>query len=206
MMKTILFAAVILGTPSFASQEAKTKPSAKHAPAAGTVNAAHAVAAETKSTKSGHVFTRENSYPGLGNNAWKDPSGMVWGEIARDAQGKPLLMTYVEALKYCAERGAILPTANDFVRLREYMGAKLAKTDGYQPQIFGGDFGSIAPGTNRYLWSSTQTPRKNPKYEGEQAFVFDSYNGALGANGVSAKSYGTRCVVDTQPRDKFYSF
>ena len=68
------------------------------------------------------VFTRDRSIPALGK-AWKDPSGMIWGDIVRTALGTVNEMDYSSAVEYCKRINAKLPSKEDFVRLREYMGA-----------------------------------------------------------------------------------
>src|SRR4051812_35489268 len=69
-----------------------------------------------------YVFTRDRRFPALGE-AWRDPDGMTWGDLAKDSNGTILHMSEPAAAEHCKSIGADLPTRTDFIRLRGYMGA-----------------------------------------------------------------------------------
>jgi len=168
------------------------------------VGATAITGAETKTTKTGHVFTRDTSNPKLGE-AWRDPSGMIWGDIVKKADGTPHFMNHKDATAYCKSIGAELPSGwqssqnksnggqnSDFVRLREYMGATSGSYDGYTPRVVpnlthvqGGETGS------RYFWSSSVLPD-----DSNYAYVFDGRYGAFDdGNRVYDAGYSVRCVA-----------
>jgi len=96
-----------------------------------------AFAKETVVSTTGAVFVRDYTHPQLGE-AWKDPSGMIWGDTVRDgSEGKEML--HDEATKYCKTIGAQLPSREDFVRLRKYMGAKYPNVVRYERRDYVGD-------------------------------------------------------------------
>ena len=67
-----------------------------------------------------NIFTRDMSNPGLGE-AWKDPSGMIWGDKMSIQYGG--LNEHKEAKEICKLAGAKLPSKADFIRLNNYMGS-----------------------------------------------------------------------------------
>ena len=129
----------------------------------------------TKKTKSGAEFKRvsEEELLALGikdtkkfGEAWQDPSGKIWSDIAKKGDGTPLKMSQRDAETYCKNLGAELPSGypenqngtngfpnkdSDFVALRKYMGAKsMAGTgvpEGYEPEIL--------PNLTFWNWSSS---------------------------------------------------
>jgi hypothetical protein len=68
-------------------------------------------------------------------NAWRDPSGMIWGDVVKNEDGAARRFILRDAKRYCRRIGAQLPTYEDFVRLGEYLGARGADAAGYTPQI-----------------------------------------------------------------------
>src|SRR5688572_17681015 len=63
-----------------------------------------------------HVFVRDTSNEKLGE-AWRDESGMIWGDLVRQKNGS-IYINHYEATQYCKSIGATLPEVEDFVRLR----------------------------------------------------------------------------------------
>ncbi len=106
----------------------------------------------TRTTTTGHVFISDSSRPTLGD-AWRDESGMIWGDMVRFRVGStyldqicfeshrpirdgiPCVVDYGDALEYCESIGAALPTVDDYKRLRSYMGASLDSPTGYKAQV-----------------------------------------------------------------------
>ncbi|MBY0369295.1 hypothetical protein K2X33_01330 [bacterium] len=117
----------------------------------------------TKKTTSGAAFKKVSEEqlkeagikdPKKFGESWEDPSGMIWGDMAKSEDGSPLYMDHKDAEDFCKNLGAELPSGyiedvnggngfpdsdSDFVRLRKYMGAKSvngkAAPEGYVPQI-----------------------------------------------------------------------
>lgn len=97
---------------------------------------------EAKATTMGAIFTRRTDlevqadfkikFPG---EIWQEPgNGLLWFDTAPDE------MTWEDAMKYCKDRGARLPSREDYIRLREWMGAKKGTADaqipeGYKAQV-----------------------------------------------------------------------
>ena len=101
----------------------------------------------------GAVFTRDTSNPALGE-AYRDPSGLIWGSVVTTPQGKIEKMTQYDAEKYCKSIGAWLPTREEFEQLAEYLGQGTASA-GYDPYLTDGKT-EILPGlANRYFWSAS---------------------------------------------------
>lgn len=169
------------------------------------VGATAITGAETKTTKTGHVFTRDTSNPELGE-AWRDPSGMIWGDIVKKADGTPYFMNHKNATAYCKSIGAELPSGwessqnksnggqnSDFVRLREYMGATSRSNEGYAPQVLP-NLTHVQDGEtrNRYFWSSSV----HPDYS-NYAYVFNGRYGYIGTGNRDYVGFGlsVRCVA-----------
>jgi hypothetical protein len=120
---------------------------------------------EKKSTEAGHLFTRVSSeelrelgirdVAGFGE-AWRDPSGVIWGDIVRDESRKARLMNHKEAVAYCEAIGAVLPRRPDFVRLRGYFGTG---SGNYKNQILPNmTFESNGEAKGFWFWGSTIHP------------------------------------------------
>ena len=136
-----------------------------------------AFAAE-KRTTTGAVFVRDTSLPALGE-AWRDPSGMIWGDMVPDLAGYPYkfpMTTHEKALNYCKSIGAGLPSVKDFTRLREYMGAAAGSANGYKPQVLPNlvyvEKNERPDGQT--FWAS----EIHPKYD-SNAFLFNGENGTI---------------------------
>lgn len=160
-----------------------------------------------------NTFTRDTSNPALGD-AWRDPSGTVWGDIVANTDanhsikymvqssaymtqiGRPLPVAQLGALEYCASIGAELPTREDFGRLRGYMGATTAATayqgTGYTPQVLP-NLTRVENGQthSNNFWSSSVRPD-----DSDDAYYFDGRYGLIddGYRGVSS-GVAVRCVV-----------
>jgi len=134
---------------------------------------------ETRRTTTGAVFTRVER-KGFGES-WRDPSGMIWGNIAKNADGSIRHMSQYQAFDYCLSmnpdsserdriraalkagrdpgRGVYLPRREDFVRLREYMGARSGTYEGYTPQVLPNLTRNEDDRTySNYFWSSSVHP------------------------------------------------
>ena len=84
-------------------------------------------------------------------------------------------MNHIVATDYCKSIGAELPSLEDFIRLREYMGAKSGSPEGYTSQVLPnlpyterGETGS------RYFWSSSVH-----RVDSDVAYVFVGRNGYI---------------------------
>jgi len=124
---------------------------------------------ETRTTHTGAVFTRDRSHVAL-NEAWRDPKGLIWGDIVKNEDGsirymvqsseymkkigRPLPDGQLGAEEYCKSIGARLPTQEEFTRLREYMGARSGTHEGYSHHD-----DKILPNLNgHWFWSSSVYP------------------------------------------------
>ncbi len=155
---------------------------------------------ETRTTKTGAVFTRDRSHPDLGD-AWRDPSGLIWGDIVKNEDGTVRKMVQssewmkesggslpegeLGAEEYCESIGARLPLKEEFTRLREYMGAQPGTLEGYSHHD-----DKVLPNLKNYwFWSSSLYPNNSVAY-----FFFGNYGG-IGSGGLSFKG-AVRCVVE----------
>lgn len=142
---------------------------------------------ETRTTKSGHAFTRNTSYPKLGE-AWQDPTGMIWGDLVK-TEASPILnrVSHQEADDYCQSIGAVLPKVEDFKRLREYMGANAGSPEGYEPQIL--------PNLKDHKFWNEGVSRD---YDG-MAYYFNGTVGNIGISGrgssINQPDISARCVI-----------
>ena len=129
---------------------------------------------ETRRTTTGAVFTRVERQ-GFGES-WRDPGGMIWGDIARNANGSTRHMDQYQATEYCQSLGAQLPSREDFVRLREYMGARSGTYEGYSPQVIPNLTRNEGGGTySNYFWSSSVPPDVS-----DYGYHFHGRDGAFG--------------------------
>lgn len=102
-----------------------------------------------------HIFVLDPSRPALGE-AWRDESGMIWGDILKNADHSIRYLNQDTATDYCKSIGAILPSEGDFNRLREYMGAKSGIYEGYTPQVLPNLVRNTGNRTlSNFFWSST---------------------------------------------------
>jgi hypothetical protein len=175
-------------------------PHAEPSAARSRDQAPRAWAEERKATRTGAEFTRDRSHPKLGE-AWRDSTGMIWGDLVKDTDGDAKWMTHSDAEAYCKSIGAQLPASRDFTRLRESMGAGRGKIEGYEPQVL--------PNLRRAekawwqtrnpdwsFWSSSLDPEKVP-------YVFLGGEGGITTGGRMKHFYfyqyevynAVRCVI-----------
>ena len=154
-----------------------------------TFDTATAPIGETKTSKKADgtegTWTRDRSHPMLGE-AWRDPSGMIWGDMVTKPDGTPKKMTHKAAIKYCEDIGARLPSKDDFIRLSEYMGAYPGNDDGkgYRPQV-------LPHLSNDAFWSSSE-----PINRSNRAYVFYGRSGNMFDGGHrDLPDYSVRCVA-----------
>ncbi len=138
-------------------------------------------------TTTGFEFIRDTSHAKLGES-WRDESGMIWGDSVRGDYGGPSIMSHAQAVDYCRNRGAELPSVEDFIRLRKYMGAAHGFIKGEFPV---GYKTQILPGLmNCTFWSSSLNPDN-----AEKALVFSGGRGEIFAHQLNSTSVCVRCVV-----------
>lgn len=153
---------------------------------------------QTRVSTSGAVFTRDYSYPALGE-AYKDPSGLIWGDVPRydiDPKKKYLYSTdqilfnrQSDAVDYCKKINARLPTEADYIRLVRYLGS--TDTDGsyiwrYNPYLADGKT-TVLPNMLGNYWTSTQ------RSGGWAELLFSEKTFQSGGSGQN----GFRCVMDS---------
>lgn len=172
--------------------------------------AAQALAQETRFARGAggrdYVFTVDDTYPALGE-AWREPDtggrpGMIWGDVVIDSNEFPVMMDQREAFNHCLrmnpararaairnalndgrlpDRGVFLPRREDFIRLREYMGASGGTFANYTAQ-------ALPHLAEQYYWSSTPARR----YGG--AYAFDGRGGGITDYDRDHRGYAARCV------------
>lgn len=81
---------------------------------------------QTRTSASGHKFIQVTNRPELGN-AWKDESGLIWGDLVVDSDGNPVTMAQQQARDYCNslsdnQHQYMLPTNAQLEQLAEYLG------------------------------------------------------------------------------------
>jgi hypothetical protein len=145
---------------------------------------------EKRKTETGFEFTRRKELEAKNRlrpiekrmpegEIWQDPSGMIWFDVAADG------MDWNTAMKYCQDRGGVLPDKDDFFRLREYMGAENQREvfkapKGYKEQI-------LPNLKRREFWLSSVS-------KADRSFFFNGVNG--GVYYVGRRSEGAvRCVL-----------
>lgn len=94
------------------------------------------------------VFVRDTTNSLIGE-AYKDPSGLIWGSLV------PQKMNQYDADKYCLSLGARLPTRHEFIRLARFLGNDT--TFGYNPYLAKDSSTYLLPGLSEY-WYWTSTP------------------------------------------------
>jgi hypothetical protein len=130
-------------------------------------------------TKNGSIFKRYDEKPSLGE-AWEDPNGLVWGDIASYSPNTPKTFNFSGARRYCSSIGARLPSINEFDSLRKFMGYGVFP--GYEPQILPNL--DITWST----WSSTQKDYLT-------AFEFEGMDGSIGTDYLDSDKFA-RCVIE----------
>ncbi|MBI4402910.1 MAG: hypothetical protein HY537_02040 [Deltaproteobacteria bacterium] len=167
---------------------------------------------QTRTTRSGKKLTRVSpkelialgvTDPLAFGEAWRDDSGMVWGDMVRE-NGLPRFMFIKDATAYCKHLGAQLPSAwpesrnsghgnkdSDFVRLAKFLSDTLFSERMLPNFVYIEDGKAYA----RRFWSATPVdPRFGTDYygyvfRGEAGYSIDALTD--GFDGGIA----TRCVV-----------
>ncbi len=141
------------------------------------------------------TFTRDTSIAALGE-AWRDPSGMIWGDIVKNDDHSIRYMDQYQATTYCKSIGATLPSLEDFARLRRYMGATTAASEhsgwGYTPQVLPNlvrtPNGRIVSNS---FWSSSVHPG-----DSSDAYAFNGRSGDFGYDDRDfVGGFTARCVA-----------
>ena len=133
----------------------------------------------------GAVFTRDTSNLALGE-AYRDPSGLIWGNVVTTPQGKIERMTQYDAEKYCQSIGARLPTVEEFEQLAKYLGKGTA--EGYDPYLTDGKTEILPEIADYAFWSASV----NSNYRGD-SWIFGSSNGSL-PQLLRNGTFAVRCV------------
>lgn len=167
-------------------------------------------------TKSGIVFTPVSQEellklgvdPKVFGNAWRDPSGLVWGDLVVNEDGSPRYLDLQTAQNFCNAFGARLPSGwpeeqnernggidSDFVRLAKYLGQQTA--EGYTPQILP-NLTQTCPEPERIVgrsfWSYSSPGGSSPS----QYYAFNGLNGELYPRKSDHKMLVlVRCVIST---------
>ncbi|HLE09673.1 MAG: hypothetical protein A2504_02305 [Bdellovibrionales bacterium RIFOXYD12_FULL_39_22] len=133
----------------------------------------------TKTSVNGHVFTQVLDYPEMGN-AWRDESGLIWGDIAMDDTGQEKSVIQGHAWVYCNEIGAKVPSKEQFAQLVEYLGGKTK--NGYRPEI-------IPNLADHMYWTSSVSNTDDEHY----GIRFDANHGILESY-LRNDFFSVRCV------------
>lgn len=136
--------------------------------------------AKVEST-SGHAFVEVTNQPEFGT-AWKDESGVTWGDVAMGPDALPRSLNEEEAASYCRSIGATLPTREQFKMLSKYLG--YGSASGYSPEI-------LPHLDGRYYWSSSVEP-----LDISMNNVFYSGNGSILSNKREGNNVSVRCVAN----------
>jgi hypothetical protein len=145
------------------------------------------------------LFARDESIPTLGVG-WRDPTGMIWGEIVKNEDGSLRTFYQREALEYCQALGLQLPSFDDLWRLRAYQGGTTERYAGLPDQ---GDYSGYSPQIlldhpdqypNNFLWSST------PKPWHPGAFYVFRIDGYFSAQSEFRNDSAARCVWRPESR------
>jgi hypothetical protein len=144
-----------------------------------------------------HLWVRDTSNSKLGE-AWRDEKDLVWGDIIKKSDGTIFKMNHADATNYCTSIGARLPTRDEFVRLRDLMGATSragfsdARVSGYSPQILP----NLDNLDKNWFWSASSPPG----YRDD----FYNFGGSEGDIFISGKElrYAVRCVDSKEEQIK----
>ncbi len=143
----------------------------------------------------GSLFTRIMNHPELGE-AWKDPSGRIWGSFATDANGKLLEMTKDEAQEYCESRGAFLPHEDSYKSLFDtYLAYHYVTTVNGSSVRTWKYFPEIMPYGKSWISNRQKSVRNNYDY-GYFDAIADSENGSFSTvDTLVAKKFAVRCML-----------
>jgi hypothetical protein len=183
-----VLAPALPATPSQDSVE--PRPSAPSPPTAESPRRVEVVA-----TADGTPFEKITWITSLGE-AWRDPAGIVWGDILSSSDGTVVYMMQNEASALCEIVGARLPTKEEFMELRKFLGAfGVEMIAGYTPQIL--------PNLNgHYFWTSSEIRGSDDVY------IFNGTTGDLRTHYpfLRRKWIATRCVLSELPPDGGFTF
>ncbi len=156
---------------------------------------------ERRISKAGSVFVRDSSIPALGE-AYRDKSGLIWGDVAKDKDGKILRMNHKNAIAYCEKLNKDfpkfeirLPTKEDFIRLRTNLGSEIGNkinkaAKGYSPKGKSGK--EILPNLSKadWQWSSAADPDRS-----SLAYIFNGRSGVILSDYRYYNGIAVRCVA-----------
>ena len=140
------------------------------------------------------IFIHDTTNAALGE-AWRDPSGMIWGNVVKTGDDWVIYMDQQHASSHCESIGAQLPSREDFARLRGYMGATTEASEyfggtGYKPQVLPNLY-RIHRGrpVSINFWSALA------QSDSALADVFYGRRGDIGPGTLDSAEYALRCVV-----------
>ncbi len=134
----------------------------------------------------GAVFTRDTSNPALGE-AYKDPSGLIWGSVVKTREGNIKYMNEQDAEKYCRSIGAQLPTGEEFEQLAMYLGQGAGFDS--SPYLADGKT-EILPGlANHDFWSTS-----DHSYYRYSSWLFYGFGGSVDSYSHGNAAFAVRCV------------
>ncbi len=149
---------------------------------------------EQRTSNMGINFIRDTSNPDLGQ-AYRDPSGLIWGAIVTKLGGAPQLMSQGEASDFCKRNNARLPSKEEYLQLAKNLGRDSKPSlfnqlnhQGYSPLTVD-EKKQVFPGITNRFWSQVDRDHS----EGVQ--TFNGTSGSLmyeGNNGVP--HLAVRCV------------
>lgn len=122
-------------------------------------------------TKTGAIFSYLGQNSELGHE-WRDPNLLIWSSPARDGLGQILRMSHEDAIQYCSDRGASLPSSEEWTVLSQFFGRNEEATDQssqYAPQVLSD--------LNIWYWALPNTgddPAKAPVFNGLNGGVFNT--------------------------------
>jgi hypothetical protein len=79
----------------------------------------------TRTSVNGSIFRlvkKNKMVKALGEYGYKDEFGVIWGSPVKNENGEKLKMTLSDAIQYCKEGGAQLPSSDDLQQVSKYMG------------------------------------------------------------------------------------
>ena len=159
--------------------------------AATVLITADAGAQTHQSTTAGIEFTRDRSIRAF-HEAWRDPRGILWGDVVINEDGSLATMEHQEATDHCRDIGGRLPSEEDFRYLIAAMGGRSAYAPQVLPHLDGG-----------FLYWSSSCLGTTP-CELTNTFYFVSQTGAYYLNndirGRSYQSLHVRCVARRRER------
>jgi hypothetical protein len=169
-------------------------------------------------TNSGARYLRVEGLPAAMGVSYQDPSGLIWGDLQRGADGQFVMASQTEARKFChgiqiGNQTARLPNKNDFFRFRESMstnhevfapGGKGRIYETYDGDTFGRNLSYSADpeALPNLLYNSRDHKRLMPAYWSDEPVSYDPdsgyrFNVITGIFEQDSSGNNFRCVVDT---------